>query len=419
MKLLAFILALLFVSVALTLLAIENPGYVLVVREPWSLEMPLTLFLLLLVVGVALLYFLWHLTLRLYHIPRDVGQWRERRRTQGAHQELLQGLLNLAEANWEQAEKHLLGDLRHSESPAVNYLAAAYAARGRGDEEKRDEYLALADRAAPQHRLAIGMTQARLHVLSGEYEQALATIGQIRTLEPSHPPALRLLATVFRELRDWTGLAALIPELRKRQAMRSEEITELELMAHRELLTLSLPSGSLQVLEKAWQTVPKNLRAHPALIDLYARQLMKQGEMEKAAALLGDTVERAWDDHLAYLFGLAHTGKPESQLQRAEGWLQTQADNPMLLLTLGRLAVAAQHQTRAQEYLQRAVALRELPEAYQELGELLERGGQTDKARDCYRRGLKAAVTDEKPRAGPERAQPPVPSFATPLRGAR
>ncbi len=417
MKLLALILTLLFVSVALTLLAIENPGYVLIVREPWSLEMPLTLFLLLLVVGVALLYFLWHLILRLYHIPRDVGQWRARRRIQGAHQGLLEGLLNLAEANWAQAEKRLLGDLRHSESPAVNYLAAAYAARGRGDEEKRDEYLALADRAAPQNRLAIGMTQARLHILSGEYEQALATIGQVRTLEPGHPPALRALAAVFRELRDWPGLVALIPELRKRQAMGEEEIAELELLAHRELLTLSLPAGSLQVLEKAWQTVPKGLRTHPTLIELYARQLMKQGEMDKAGAVLGEAVERTWDDRLAYLFGLTQTSKPESQLQRAETWLQTQADNPMLLLTLGRLAAAAQHQTKAQEYLQQAIALRELPEACQELGELLERAGQSDKARDYYRRGLKAAVTNEKPRVGLERPQ--AESFVTSLRGAR
>lgn len=418
MKLLAFILALLFVSVALTLLAIENPGYVLIVREPWSLEMPLTLFLLLLAVGVALLYFLWHLVLRLFQMPRDVAQWRERRRVQGAHQGLLQGLLKLAEANWEQAEKHLLGDLRHSESPAVNYLAAAYAARGRGDEEKRDEYLALADRAAPQHRLAIGMTQARLHVSSGEYEQALATIGQLRTLEPGHPPALRLLAAVFRELRDWTGLAELIPELRKRQAMSSEEIAQLELLAHRELLTLSLPSGSLQVLDKAWQTVPKNLRSHPMLIELYARHLMKQGEMDKAAVLLGDAVEHAWDDHLSYLFGLARTSKPEGQLQRAEAWLPAQADNPMLLLTLGRLAAAAQHHAKAQEYLQRAIALRELPEACEELGELLERAGEVDKARDYYRRGLKAAVADEKPRAVTERTQAVAP-LPAPLHGVR
>jgi HemY protein len=418
LKLLAFILTLLFVSVALTLLAIENPGYVLIVREPWSVEMPLTLFLLLLVVSVALLYFLWHLILRLYHIPRDVAQWRERRRAHGAHQGLLQGLLNLAEANWEQAEKRLLGDLRHSESPAVNYLAAAYAARGRGDEEKRDEYLALADRAAPQNRLAIGMTQARLHILSGEYEQALATIGQVHTLEPGHPPALRLLAAVYRELRDWTGLAALIPELRKRQAMSSEEIAELELLAHRELLTLSLPAGSLQVLEKAWQTVPKNLRLHPALVELYARQLMKQGEMDKAAGVLGDAVERAWDDRLAALFGLVRTNKPESQLQRAELWLQTQGDNPMLLLTLGRLAAGAQQQAKAQDHLQQAIALRELPEACQELGELLERSGQADKARDYYRRGLKAAMADEKPRTGLE-PRPPVTSFPTAVRGAR
>ncbi len=51
MKLLIFIIAVLFASIALTLLAMENPGYVLIAREPWSIEMPLTLFGLLFIIA--------------------------------------------------------------------------------------------------------------------------------------------------------------------------------------------------------------------------------------------------------------------------------------------------------------------------------------------------------------------------------
>src|SRR6185436_5585027 len=56
MKLVVYILVTLFVATALTLAAIENPGYVLIARAPWSIEMPLTLFIPLLIVAFFLAY---------------------------------------------------------------------------------------------------------------------------------------------------------------------------------------------------------------------------------------------------------------------------------------------------------------------------------------------------------------------------
>ncbi len=69
MKLLFFIILVLFGAVSLALVALENPGYVLIAREPWSMEMSLTVFLILFVMGSGLFYLLLHGVVRLWNTP--------------------------------------------------------------------------------------------------------------------------------------------------------------------------------------------------------------------------------------------------------------------------------------------------------------------------------------------------------------
>ncbi|MEK9133346.1 MAG: heme biosynthesis HemY N-terminal domain-containing protein, partial [Pseudomonadota bacterium] len=252
MKLLFFIIALLFAAALITLYALDNPGYVLIAHAPWSIEMSLTLFIPLMIVVSFLFYLSLYIILRLWRIPRDVGRWRTRRHARRARTALIQGLTNLAEGNWVEAEAQLLAGMRHGDTPLLNYLGAAMACEGQGNSEKRDEYLALAHKNASQYDLAIGMTQAYLQHQARQMEQSLATLNELRGNAPKHRQVLKLLAQVHLELRDWTGLIELLPDLRQSYAMTTKEVDALELQAHRELLKLSLPSGKPGVLEKAW-----------------------------------------------------------------------------------------------------------------------------------------------------------------------
>ncbi len=84
MKLLTFILVVLFAGVLVALYAVENPGYVLLARAPWSLEMPLTLFVPLMLVVFGLLALALYILVRLARIPQDVEGWRTTRRTRRA-----------------------------------------------------------------------------------------------------------------------------------------------------------------------------------------------------------------------------------------------------------------------------------------------------------------------------------------------
>lgn len=387
MRLVLVVIAALLVAIIATLAALKDPGYVLIARAPWSAEMSLPVFIFLALAGSAAVYLLIYLVVRLVRIPHDVARWRSQRHVRQSRDALYQGLAKLAEGNWVEAEAHLLASMRGADMPLLSYLGAACADQGQGNLEKRDEYLAAAQRSSPQYHLAVGMTQANLQYLAHQSERALATLTELRQIAPKHKHVLKLLAQLFLELRDWTNLADLIPHLRQNGVLTPREIDALEMRAHRELLTLTLPAGSIEPLQKAWNAVPKALRQHPAFVAIYARHLIQQNEMNAAESLLRPAIEREWDDTLVELYGLTHSDHPDEQLETAESWLAQYPENPKLLLALGRLAIKCRQDQKAIGYLEKAASVGGPIDVYRELGALLERMGEKDRALDCYRRG--------------------------------
>jgi HemY protein len=393
-KILILIIVVLFVAVLATLFAVDDPGYVLIARSPWSVEMPLTLFVPLLVVAFIVLHLLWQLLRAILGLSSDVSRWRARRQSQKARQTQIRGLIRLAEANWPKAQSELTSALQYVDSPLINYLGAACASQAMGDTEKRDEYISLAQKNSPQDSLAIAMTQAHLYSWTEQHEQALATLSELRVQAPKHKHVLRLLLKTYLALHDWPSLAALIPELRKHKVLSAEALSQLELQVNRELLMLSLPSGSLEVLKRAWHEVPKALRQQPSLIAIYANHLIKQNQMNEAEALLRAAINRNWSDELVELYGRAHSDDPAAQLQTAESWLPPRPEDPALLLTLGRLSLQNELWGKARSYLESSLKRRPSGQTYRELGALMQRLGEHEKALDYYRGGLETLISE-------------------------
>ena len=78
----AIVLVLTALAVALTLglLAREDPGYVLISRWPYEIEVSLALFLAGLAVGLVAVYFLIRILFRIFRAPHDLHHWQVRRR---------------------------------------------------------------------------------------------------------------------------------------------------------------------------------------------------------------------------------------------------------------------------------------------------------------------------------------------------
>ncbi|MCG6975864.1 MAG: hypothetical protein LJE56_05565 [Acidiferrobacterales bacterium] len=388
MRLVIYVLAVLLVAVIITMLAIQDPGYVLVVRPPWSVELPLTLFSVFLIAAFIAAYVAGRILTHALRLPRGVSLWREKRLGAKSRTAMVEGLTHLAAGEWNKAEADLLEGLKFSEAQYVNYLALALACQGQGNKTRRDEYLALAHKASPKDSLAISMTQGLLQYLAHQKEQALATLTALHNRAPDHKYVLQLLMETYLDLRDWTGLAMLLPDLRRHKVVSEDRLKEVELEVHRELLQLSLPSGSLDVLRQAWKSMPKHLHQNPDLIATYAGKLIEQGEGNEAESMLRTAIAREWNERLVALYGRAHAAQIGRQLETAKSWRTTHSDSPSLFLTLGNLALENGATEQALEYLQRSVSLKPNRAAYRELGRAYERMGDTEKAMANYRKGI-------------------------------
>ncbi len=388
MRLVIYILAVLFVAVSVTMFAIDDPGYVLLVRPPWSVELPLTLFSVFAFVAFIGLYFAGRLLGQTLMLPHGFTLWRKRRLGRKARTAMTQGLVYLAAGRWNKAESELLEGLPFSEAPMVTYLALALAAQGQGNNSNRDDYLLKAHEDAGEDGLAVDMTQGLLQYMARQKEQALATLTELHNQHPYHKYVIKLLMETYLDMKDWTGLANLFPDLRKNKVLDEQELKDVELTVHRELLKLSLPTGSLDVLRQAWKAMPKHLHQHAELIAIYAGKLIEQGEANDAESLLRAALERQWDEDLVTLYGRAHAIQIVRQYERAKSWQTAHADSPALYLTLGRLALETGAADEATEYLQRSLDLLPSRSAYRELGRAFELSGNAEAAITNFRRGL-------------------------------
>lgn len=373
-------------AVIMTLWVKEDNGYVLVGYGQWTVEGSLALFLLAGGLLFILSYIMLRTLARLWTMPERLHHWNQRRIASKSRYSLTQGLVELAEGNWKQAERQLLRHAAQSETPLLNYLAAARAAQLQGEDERRDDYLQLAHQAMPSAEMAIGLTQAELQLAHEQYEQALATLTHIRGLSPKHAYVLTLLKRLYVNLGEWDKLEQLLPDLQKRKLVGAEEYHELEFKIYRERMA-SIRSDP-DALEQLWQKVPRPIRQDRDFIRNYVGLLVEVDEGHRALPLITTSLQRQWDPELVRLYGRITTDNLSNQLSTAESWLKERPRDPDLLLSLARLCLQNRLWGKARSYLEASIGISPKVEAYQELGLLLERMDEPAKALECFRTGL-------------------------------
>ena len=392
--LLAFFLILL-AAVAIALLAYQDPGYVLIGRGHTTVEMSLSLFTTLVIISFTLLYLLIRIILRTWHMPEQLRLWRERRRNNRARRSLRHGLIELAEGHWKQAERALIRHVKHSSTPLLNYLSAARAAQKQNAHERRDHYLAMAMQSMPDADVAVELTQAELQMAHGQLEQSLATLEHLRSMAPNHSHVLFLLGQLYEQLQSWGDLKDLLPLLQKHKVVDEKTLEEISLRTYSKLLTIAAKSGNPENLLHQWQEIPRAMRNSKELALQYAQHLLETKQYDKAEMFIRDRLKREWDQHLAYLYGYIKIDQPEKQLGYAETWLKGRESNPVLLLTLGRIAHYGKLWGKARSYLEASIGNGPRAETYKELGLLLEHLEEPQAAADCYRQGIMLVTEHE------------------------
>ena len=391
-KFFMYLLLLVVIALGAVLLVREDPGMVMLRYHEWTVKTTLATAVVALIVAVIAMHFALRFLRGLWRLPRSMKDHSQTRRYVKVRRQLTQGLIDLAEGRFEQAENNLVRHVDLSESPLVHYLSAARAAQLQGKHDARDSYLKAAHDANPGAELAIGVTQAELQLAHLQTEQALATLTHLHSVAPKHDYVTMLLARAYHELHDWRALVELLPIVRRRKLVKPARLRELELSGYRGVLELA--NGTQQDFETAWGKLPKDLQSDAILLRAYFEQFARQGWSNSGAeqALL-KAIDQHWDDGLIEVYGRYQASDATTQMMRVEKWLDDYGHNEQLLLALGRISVRARLWGKAQSYFEASIGARATAAACMELADLFEQQlQQPEKAVEYYQQGLKLCL---------------------------
>ncbi|MBB3104342.1 heme biosynthesis HemY N-terminal domain-containing protein [Azomonas macrocytogenes] len=397
MKRLAFYLILLVaIAAGLVWALMRSPGYVLLTYDHFRYESTLWIF-------VGLLFALW---LIMVLVRRSLGlmlfsssffnPWSRRFRERRLVKASLHGQRELAEGRWDRALGHLRVAADYDQRPLVHYLGAARAANEMRQYEQCDELLVKALKREPAATLAVGLSKAQLLMERGDHSEARKTLDDLHLQFPRQSQVMLLLQQLHVQLKEWGPLCHLLPDLRKQRILPSARQDELERLAWTAELerTAHEPADREEVLRKLqqrWQDMPSSLRGETLLIASYANGLYVLGAEEKARELLYESIRRHYEPVLVDLFGRVKGIDPAQQQAQAEGWLKTHADDPVLLLALGRLSLRNGQLDKARDYFEQSLRITHRPETCIELACLFARQGDIERSNKLFQESLEPA----------------------------
>ena len=364
------------------------PGYVMVGTGQYTVEARLSLTLAMLTVvllGVLLFGAALGTAGSLKGHVRNLVRSRRIRRARLRTQE---GIRALTEGRWRDAETMMTEAARASEFKLINYLGAAMAAQELGQLDRRDKHLRMAHVIDPEADLAVGLTEARLHLRSGHYEHALVVLQQLDRVEPRNPAALKLLQHVLRKVGDYNTLERLLPRLRKFDVLPAERLAKVEMEILRHRLG---QSRDVEFLRAFWRSASKAARRDVATFAAYIHALIAADAIHEAERMTRKFIEKAWDKELIALYGDIPGRDAARQLITAEQWALKREPDAVMLLTFSKLAVRAQNWIKAQRYLNQLVRLSPSAEAWLMLADVYERLQEPDQVKACISAALKQA----------------------------
>lgn len=382
---------------------LENSGYVLIAVGNYTIDMSLwTLLILLFAVWVVL-----RMVRSLLKISIEPGQKflrdRASHRQQRYRQRTEKGLLQFIEGHWSQARNSLKKGAKHSETPLLNYLAAANAAYELGDRAEAKQLLLKAEQSSSGSDLAVGLAQAKMYLNEERYEEALAILKRLHQSSPEHLVVLRLLARAYRGLKDWRQLEKLLPDFRRFNVYDKASQLKIEAEVYAALMADIVVRGSsnkdssqsqknIDELMQLWHDMPRKLKSDQRVLLSYISSLHQLGGSNQAEVLLRKALKSNWDDELVRLYGVVIGADPQKQLLIAEGWLRSRPNDPELMLALGRLSQRNQLWGKAKDYLEHSLSLKAQPDTYAELARLMVQMGEPEKSAQYYQQGLVLSI---------------------------
>jgi len=372
----------------------DDPGYVLIGVGHWSLETSLIVFVVALIISFFIFYVLFRCLGWLIRLPGKIRMRGKSVKFNRSQDALIAGLVDSAEGNWERAEKTLIKHASNSGAPLIHYLTAARAAHSRGATDKRDEYLKRATQNAPGSEVAVGLTQAELHLSHKQFDQALETLAKLQSIDSSHASVLKMLHQTYQQLGDWKAIRTLLPALHENKVFMEAEVKLLEVETFSTLLREAAEIADEREITSLWQSIPEHVKTMQGIPAIYFAAMIEAGAGAKIETNLVAELNNKWDMTLLSLFGSVQSIDFRGQLEIAEKWLLEHGNDPILLRVLGKIAIKCEFSEKAKQYLAKSIGIEPTVEAYRVLGNFLADEGDQERASECFKLGLELASSE-------------------------
>ncbi len=382
---LIFVWAIVFLaSTALATLMLYDNGQIAMVWGDWVVETSLSFALAAVLMGFVLVYLAVRLALNIWHLP---VYWRNRRRIKRYNKSetaMARGMIALEYGDWQKAEKQLIKSAKNSEAGLVHFLSAAKMAHNQQAYQRRDQYITQARAEYPEEYVTIGLVEARL-IAEQQPEVALTILETLHQQQPRQQTVLNEYALHLRELKQWDALEALMPKLKRSRAVNRVEYAQIE-----ELLWAGklASATSEEQLDALWQALTTRQKLKPQILAEYVEQRLGWQQEVGLQEWIEKSLKKGWDDRLVYQYGRLTLGPAFERLKRAEKWHQYHPENPILLLSLGRLACRSQMWGLGQGYLKQSLSLHAEIETFHALAQCYEAEGEDDQAALIYKEAI-------------------------------
>lgn len=388
MKLLIALIFALAAAVGFVHFLAEDTGYVLLAWHQWQFESSVAFLIVAVVIALFTVFIVFKLLAKIVGLIPAFNQRRSQKKKIKARESLVSGLLQMSEGQWSKAEKTLVTSAADSDTPIVNYLAAAQVSQLQGNNEKRDEYLALVSQENPASAIAVNITQVENLIEKMQWSSALNQLTELAKTHPKHRRVLELQQKVLEKMHDWTALKNLIPTLKKQKIVDKKGSGELELLCIRGLLSQAVTENNAIQINNLWDKLNKSQRTDSNLVLSYTTFLNNKGDSDAAAKLISNALNKRWDADLVQLYGQTYSTHINQQIKQAQTWLKQHPEDADLLLALGRLCAKDKNWANAQAHLDHCAQIKPTTQVYGELAQLMLATNRQDDAVSYFQKGM-------------------------------
>lgn len=378
---------LLVLAVALALVLREHSGNVLIIAQPWRIELSLTFAVLLLLAAFVALYVLLRLIAWLVSGPERFRSWRGLRARKKEHELLESGWISVLEGRYTEAEQKLsklLGRAKSRNTRVLAGLALARASHHLGEYARRDDALRLAGQAAgDDSRLKEAHAAATAEMLLDQNrpQEALALLQPLHDNNPRHSHAARLLLRAYRQLRNHERVFELARSLLRRGLIdKAEALPLIETAA-----AIRLGQAEPAEFKAMWSELKSEEKVLPEIALAAAAFHEGQGDFDTAGKVLEAALNTRLESRLLNAYSQCPPEHVARRLAKAEVWLRGDPQNSDLLAALGNLCLTGQLWGPGERYLLRSMKLRSDVRIHALLGNLYDRLGREADAMKHWR----------------------------------